>query len=181
MKKNILLVEYNSDTIDAVSQHLHHNMFDITIAGDQTVARALLTKKPFDLVISATLLPKSHGFTLAKYISQNFSDTKVILMCDKIEDEDYRQEGMNSGACEFMEKPLEESTFRKLVMQHLGLAQLDLFGYRSADSTNLLVLPLLDQLEDKPEPREKPGKDDAFDDIIKDVKVDNDPYEIKLD
>ncbi len=181
MKRNILLVEYNSDTIDAVTQHLHHDMFDITIAGDQTVARALLTKKSFDLVISATLLPKSHGFTLAKYISQNFSGTKVMLMCDKIESDDYRHEGINSGACEFLEKPLEESTLRKLVMQHLGLSQLDLFGYRSSDSTNLHVLPLLEKMEDKSESREKPGEDDGFDDIIKDVKVDNDPYEIKLD
>jgi DNA-binding response OmpR family regulator len=180
MKKNILLVEYNSDVIDAINSYLHHDLFEISIAGNDTVARALLAKKQFDLAVVATLLPKSHGFTLCKYIKENFSNTAVILMCDKIEDEQYRKEGIDSGACEFLEKPLDEKVFRKKVMEYLGIKEAALFGDGSGDSTNLHVLPTLDQLKKMKEPEKKPERD-GFDDIIDEVKKNDDPYEIKLD
>jgi DNA-binding NtrC family response regulator len=181
MKKNILVVDHNQDTIEKINQYLHHEIFDVSIAGDQTVARILLEKRHMDLVITAALLPKSHGFTLAKFIVEQYPDMKIIIISDRVEDEDYREEAADCGACEFIEKPLDRDSFRQTVMSHLGLNQSVLFGKQHGDSTNLHVVPLLDQLENQQDNKEKPKDEDSFTSLLDDVKKDSDPYEINLD
>ncbi len=180
MKKHILVVEYNSEVIEQINQYLHNELFDLTIAGDSVVARVLMAKKTFDLVITASMLPKSHGFTLAKYISEHFSHTKIIIICDKFESNEYQQEAFDCGACEIFEKPLKEGPFRQKVMDQLGLNQEAMFGSHSGDSTRIHVLPLLEDLKSNIGD-EKDNQKDEFDDIIKKVEDDSDQFEINLD
>ena len=183
MRKDILVVEYNSDIIDTINEFLRHEIFDITNAGDSIVAKAVLAKKKFDMVITASLLPKSHGFTLAKFIREKYPKIKIIIICDKFGAEEYQKEGYDSGACEIFEKPLKESDFRQKVMDHLGLKPDTLFSEKSTDSTRIHVLPLLDDLKSVPKKSasDKKSQHDDFDDIIKDVQDDSISYEIKLD
>jgi DNA-binding response OmpR family regulator len=180
MKKHILIVEYKSDVIEKINQYLHNELFDLTIAGDAVVAKVLLAKKTFDLVISASMLPKSHGFTLAKYISENFANTKIIVICDKFESKEYQQEAFDCGACEIFEKPLKEVEFRQKVMVQLGLSQDALYGRHSGDSTRIHVLPLLEDLKSNSK-LDKETPKDYFDDILKEVEDDSAQFEIKLD
>jgi DNA-binding response OmpR family regulator len=179
MKKNILIIDHNSDTIDTIKEYLHNDVFDLTVAGDAVVARVLLSKKKFDLVIAAELLPKSHGNTLAKMVSEEFSDTKIMIISSGGGDQQ-RFEALQSGACDYIQKPLEESSFRMKVVNQLGLDQSEIFGVQPGDSTNLMVLPMLDEIRKRTAAKEN-GKEDEFDDIIKDVESDPDSFEINFE
>lgn len=190
MKKNILLVEYDADTIDTIKGFLQHEIFDIAVAGDAAVAHALLKKQTFDLVITEALLPKSHGSTLCEYIVEHFPNTKVIIISEKLKETNERREAVRSGAAEFFEKPLEPVKFRKKIIKLLNIREkTEGSGGSAGDTTNLYVIPLLDEIKsekDKEKDKEK-GKDkdttsstDKFKNILEDMK-ENDSYEIDLE
>jgi len=62
MKKNILLVEYAAPTIDTIKEILSHPIFDITVLNEGDTAKNFLSKKKYDMLITAAMLPKFHGF-----------------------------------------------------------------------------------------------------------------------
>jgi len=175
MKKNILLVEHNTDDVDTIKEILNREMFDITVAGDEKTAKKLLKNQEFHLVITEALLPKSHGFTLSQYISENYPATKVLIISEKLKEVDYKHEALEHGACEFLEKPLNPSQFKEIVSKHLNINKNENMNYKS-ETTKINILPLLDKKKSGEE--EKPGTEDK---IIDDLEKDSHPYEIKLD
>lgn len=181
MIKKILLIEYDQDSVDAIKDLLHHEIFDIAVAGSEAVAKALLAKQHFHLVITEALLPKSHGFNLCKYICDNYPETKVIIISDKLDKKDYKKEAMRHGAADFFEKPLEVPKFRKKVLKSLGIKEP---GQKQDEdvnqTTNLHILPLLDELEAEKE-IEKQSETSKFNAIIEDVKKREPDYQIDLD
>lgn len=180
MKKNILIVDFCTDTIETLKELLHHKIFDITVAGNEEVAKALLKKNTFDMVITETLLPKSHGFILCQYVTENYPDTKVIVMSEKLKKMDYKRDAVNKyGACDFFEKPLDTLKVKKRIYKCLGIkdAFLVALGDTDALSTNIHILPSLEEIE--AEKRKREGKD-SFTDILDDIEKDNE-YQIDLD
>ena len=175
MKKSILLVEHNSDDVDIIREILNKEFFDITIAGDEKTAKNLLKNKEFSLVITEALLPKSHGFTLSQYISENYQATKIIIISAKLKEVDYKHEALEHGACEFLEKPLNPAEFTEIVSKHLNINKKENMKYKS-ETTKINIIPLLDKT--KSEEEEKPKTEDK---IIDDLKKETHPYEIKLD
>jgi DNA-binding NtrC family response regulator len=188
MKKNILLVEYDAETIDTIKEFLQHDIFDIAVAGDAAVAHALLKKQTFDLVITEALLPKSHGSTLCEYIVEHFPKTKVIVISEKLKEINEKREAVRSGAAEFFEKPLNAEKFRKKIIKLLNIREkTEGSGDSAGDTTNLYVLPLLDELKSEKDKDEEKGKDkdtssvtDKIKNILEDMK-EKDSYEIDLE
>jgi DNA-binding NtrC family response regulator len=180
MKKKILLVEHNPDTIDVITEILYLEIFDITVAGDAETAKKLLSKYEFHLVITEALLPKSHGFVLAKYISETFPEVKIIIISEKLKKMDYKREALQHGACEFIERPLDAIKFKKKIVKHLDIKEKDDTGTYHAETTNIHVIPLLDDLKSD---KEKKSGNGNFEDIMKDIKIkeDTDSYKIELD
>jgi len=177
MKKNILLVEHNAEIIDKIKDFLFHEIFDISVAGSQDVAKALLKKKPFDMVITEAMLPKSHGFLLAEYISKNFPHTKIIIIGSKIENTDYQKDARKHGACEYLLKPLEEVTFRSCVSKHLDMkGDFDVQDYPT-ETTRIHVIPLLDDIRSTGKKDDKPPEDNNTNIIQRN----SDSYKIDLD
>ncbi len=149
MKKNILLVEYSSSAIEAIQQILHDKIFEITIARSEESAKDLLKNFRFDLLITETLLPKSHGFILSKYVSEHYPTTKIIIISDKLKQADYKQEALTQhGASDFFEKPLPERLFRKRVLEVLGIDDEELveMAFSSDVTTKLHIIPSLEAL-----------------------------------
>ncbi len=175
MKKNILLVDHNSDDVDIIREILNKEIFNITVAGDEKTAKMLLKKQEFPLVITEALLPKSHGFTLSQYVSENYPAAKIIIISEKLKEVDYKNEALEHGASEFLEKPLNPSQFKEIVSKHLNINKKEHMQYKS-ETTKINILPLLDKKKSKEE--NKPEKEDK---IIDDLKKDSHPYEIKLD
>jgi len=150
MKKKILLVEYNSSAIGKIRQILHHKIFDITVATSQEKARDLLKNFHFDLLITETLLPKSHGFILSKYVSENYPGTKIIIISEKLKEIDYKHEAITKhGASDFFEKPLKEKEFKKKVLEVLNIKETDLKDTdESSDvTTRIHKIPSVEELE----------------------------------
>lgn len=179
MNKEILIVEYSPDTIDSIKEMLYHEIFEISVAGTAEVAKALLAKKRFDLVIVEALLPKSHGFDLSEYISKNNPNTNVVIISDKLKKLDYKKEAKRHGACDFFEKPLDPAKFKSRMLKHLGITSPSEPNASPGETTKIHVLPLLDQL-DIPESEFKKTDSREFDDIIKKIK-ETDSYKIDLE
>lgn len=149
MKKNILLVEYSSSAIESIQRILHDKIFDITIARSEELAKDLLKNFRFDLVITETLLPKSHGFILSKYVSEHYPTAKIIIISEKLKQADYKQEALTQhGASDFFEKPLPERLFRKRVLEILGIDEEEMaeMAFSSDVTTKLHILPSLEEL-----------------------------------
>jgi len=180
MKNKILLVDYNPDTIDFIKEILNREIFDITVAGDADTAKKLLDKHEFNLVITEALLPKSHGLILCKYVSETYPHTKVIMISEKLKEMDYKREALQHGASDFIEKPFDVTKFRKKVLKHLDIKEKGDNGTFHAETTNIHVIPLLDQLSSE---KEKDSKDNQLDEIEKDLKIreHTDSYKIDLD
>ena len=70
MSKNILLVEYDESTILSIKDIFHPPAFEVVIAGDGETAKQLLRDRHFDLMITAAMLPRFHGFNLALALAQ---------------------------------------------------------------------------------------------------------------
>ena len=154
-------------------------MFDITVACTAGVARTRLAKKRFDLVIVEALLPKSHGFDLSEFISQNYKNTNVIIISDKLKKLDYKKEARRHGACDFFEKPLDPVKFNSRVLKHLGISSpSEQSSISPGETTKIHVLPLLSELN-LPEEEFKKSDSEEFDDIIKKIKKDTNSYNIR--
>ena len=68
MKKTILLVEYDNPVIESIADLFGGEDFDFSKVEDGEAAKKILEKKRFDLVITAAMLPKFHGFYLSQHI-----------------------------------------------------------------------------------------------------------------
>jgi DNA-binding NtrC family response regulator len=197
MKKNILLVEYDLETSDNIREFMHHEAAEITVAGDASSAKALLEKQDFQLVVTEALLPKSHGFTLCKYIYERYPGTRVIIIGDKHAMKDYKREAARYGACEFVEKPLNYKKFKKKILNLLDIGEETKNNETNGQvNTNIFVLPPLDELKapagndnesnGQSEAKNQPGKkektdSDKFKNVIEEVKKSQDSYKIDLE
>ena len=180
MKKKILLVEYSSSTIGKIRQILHHKIFDITVAQSEEVARDLLGNFRFDLLITETLLPKSHGFILSKYVSKNYPGTKIIIIGEKLKKVDYKDEAINKhGASDFFEKPLKEKELKKKILEVLNINEKDLLGMNESFdiTTKVHKIPTLEELEAA---KKKSEKEETPEEISKE-KNNTSIIEIDLD
>ncbi len=179
--KKILVVHYTSEVIEKINDYLSLDELELTIAQDATEALTLLANNSFDMMITASLLPKFHGFTLAKYVHDTFPHTIIIILCDQLEDEHYLQEGYKSGANEMLEKTVKGYVLQEKVLAHLGLNLASYYDSNEGNSTRIDLKPLLYNLKSVREGKTPVQEDQSFKNILKDVANETDPFEIKLD
>ncbi|MCU0289922.1 MAG: response regulator [Acidobacteria bacterium] len=149
MKKIILLVENDQSSIEIIQKILHDKIFRITVAQSDEMARDLLKNTRFDLLITETQLPKSHGFILSKFVSERYPSVKIIIISEKLKQDEYKLEAITQhGAHEFFEKPLPDRAFRKKALDLMGIDDKKLMdiSFSSEASTKQHVLPTLEEL-----------------------------------
>lgn len=149
MKKNILLVEYSTAAIETIQKILHEKVFEITIARSEETAKNFLKQFTFDLLITEILLPKSNGLILAKFVADNYANTKIIIISERLKQADYKHKAIKLyGASDFIEKPLPEKVFRNKVLEILKIDEKELHELdRVSDmTTKLHILPTLEEL-----------------------------------
>lgn len=149
MKKNILLVENSQESIEIIQNILNHKIFRFTVARNEETAKDLLKHSRFDLLITETLLPKSHGFILSKYVSEHYPSTRIVIISDQLNQAEYKQEAITQhGASDFFEKPLPERFFRKRSLELMGLddTRLEAMSFSSDAATKQHILPTLEEI-----------------------------------
>jgi TonB family protein len=186
MNKRILLVEYASSTIEIISEMLSHPIFTITIVNEGDAAKQKLTEDTFDLLITAAMLPKFHGFNLSQYTAENYPDTRIVIISEIYKGMDYKHQAMTQyKADDFFEKPFDKETFKNRVFELLQVRDEDL----SEDTLTEPIenppedtkkVPTMQKLEEE-EGSKKMTSEDLFGDIIEAVQEGEAAYEIKLD
>ena len=119
-EKKILIVDYDSRSLDALAQLFEPFRFQVIKASDgQTAYEKFKLEEP-DLVILEAILPKLHGFDLTKKISQETKGrVPVVIVTGLYRGPQYKHEALTSfGAADYFEKPYEGE---KLVQACLSL------------------------------------------------------------
>jgi DNA-binding response OmpR family regulator len=118
--KKILIVDYDSNSLDSMAKIFEPYEFQIIKATDGLSAYDLFQREKPDLVILEAMLPKLHGFDLAKKISnESKGKVPVIIVTGLYRGPVYRNEALNYlGASEYFEKPIDEA---KIVESALNL------------------------------------------------------------
>jgi len=174
IKKSILLVEYDESTIKLIKDICPDHLFDITLAHDGETAKRILAGRRFDLMITAAMLPRFHGFNLSLAAATEQPGIKIIIISGIYKGVDYRHQALTQyRADDFIEKPLDREKLQQKVIDLLGLTAKDLELPTDA-STNI---PIFGSAAPKPPPPPRaaptPGQEnqqlsseDIFADII---------------
>jgi TonB family protein len=172
MTKNILLVEYDEATINIIKEILPPPMFEVAVANDGETAKRKLASKNFDMMITAAMLPRFHGFNLALAVAQENPLIKIIIISAIYKGFYYKHQATSQyRADDFFEKPLEKEIFKKRVLELLNISANDLKPAATAATTKV---PLFDtakiQTAGKSADEEKQlSSDDIFGDLIKNI------------
>lgn len=183
MKKKILLVEYAAASIDIIKEILSPPVFEITVANEGYTAKEYLAEKSFDLMITAAMLPKFHGFNLSMYAGENYPAMKIIIISEIYKGMDYKHQATTIyKANDFFEKPFDKKIFKDRVFELLEINKEDLEQSSKETTTqepfsDTKKIPTIKKLEEK---GKKLTSEDLFGDIIEKVH-DVPTYEIKLD
>ncbi len=173
MKKNILLVEYDDSTIETIKEILSPPIFNISLAEDGEAAKKLLKDNKFNLVITAAMLPKFHGFQLSQYIAENFPETYIIIISGVYKGIEYKQQALSQfKANAFLEKPINKIELKDNILDILDLNKKDLETDLIKDKTQIAKfdtekIPKIQ--EDQEVEKNEFTSDDLFADIIEKV------------
>ncbi len=172
MNINILIVEYDIKTIDEIKAAFPYSSFNFKIAEDGLKAKEVLETENFDLVITAAMLPKFHGFQLSQFLSEKYSDIKIIIISGIYKGVDYRHQALTQfKADDFFEKPLDIELLKKRVIELLDLDIDELSRSNSIkDKKALTDTAKVPIYQKQKEEDKKLTSDDIFGDIIKDVE-----------
>ena len=122
MKKSVLIVDFDPDSLAEIRGVLDHPIFTLTEASDGEAAQKLLSKKRFDLAIFEVVLPRVHGFALSQWIAEKYAGTKRIIISGLYKGDPYRERALSeAGADDYLEKPLKKSKLREAVSRLLAI------------------------------------------------------------
>jgi len=173
MTKNILLVEYDEPTINVMKELFQPPVFEVAVASDGEIAKRLLNSRQFDLMVTAAMLPRFHGFNLALAVAQDHPGMKIIIISAIYKGLEYRHQAITQyRANDFFEKPLEKEKFKKRVLELLNMSASDLGTVARAATTQI---PVFDTTK-IPAPKfdddeaDKLSSADIFGDIIQKIE-----------
>ncbi|MGE5343741.1 MAG: protein kinase domain-containing protein [Candidatus Omnitrophota bacterium] len=127
MKKKILLVEYARSTIEIIKETLNSPIFQIKIVGDGEAAKKCLAEDFFDLIITAAMLPKFHGFNLSLHVASNYPGMKILILSSTYKGNEYKRQAIDAyKADDFFEVPFDREQLKERIIQLLNLTDNDL-------------------------------------------------------
>lgn len=104
-KKQLLFLEEEGYVIDRVNEILENfPQFEITRLQDAKLARALLSEKSFDVVITAIYLHGASGLELSFTAREKNKDACVIILTG-LDNADLAAKAVTEGAFDFIIKP----------------------------------------------------------------------------
>ena len=118
MKKPILLVDNNVDTLKILTLILQGEGYAIDTALDGEKALTKVSEQPPQLILLDLMLPKLNGIDVCRRLKQNDStrDIPVIIMTAKSKDE-ARKGAASAGANSYLLKPFDPGELVEQVKQ----------------------------------------------------------------
>lgn len=118
MKKRILIVEDNVALSQIQKDWLCREGYDVTTAMDETVARRLLRKEEFDLILSDVRLPQGNGIALLEWINKEKMDIPFVIMTEYASVTD-AVKAIKMGAKDYLAKPVFHEQLVEMVKELL--------------------------------------------------------------
>lgn len=131
MEYNILVVEDEKNILDVIKAYLDKEGYNVLAAYDGEEALQLFNSLDIHLVILDLMIPKISGEDVCKTI-RNTSDVPIIMVTAKA-DEDFRIDGLNMGADDYITKPFSP---RELVSRVKALLRRSYKGKPMAEVFN---------------------------------------------
>ncbi|MBX2880315.1 MAG: response regulator [Granulosicoccus sp.] len=119
----ILVVDDDSDQRWMVETYLQKHGFDVVSAENGVAMRARLEEREFDIVLLDVTMPGEDGFTLAKFLRENYT-IGIIMLTASTELVD-RVLGLELGADDYMTKPFEPRELMARIKSLVRRLQLD--------------------------------------------------------
>ncbi len=117
-EKKILIVDYEKKSIVALeSLFLPYSLQVVTATDGQSAYEKFVEEKP-DIVLLEPMLPKMHGFELAKKIREDSEgETPIIIVTALYKGPQYKNEAIKSlGVAEYFEKPYNNEALLNAVL-----------------------------------------------------------------
>jgi DNA-binding NtrC family response regulator len=105
-KTKVLLVDDEVEFVSALSERLHLRGYDVRTANNALEALALVYKEPPDVIILDLRIPGMDGIETLKTVKK-FDSTIEVIMLTGHGDVRSVEEGMKSGAFEYIMKPVD--------------------------------------------------------------------------
>jgi two-component system OmpR family response regulator len=123
---SILVVDDHQDIRDPLAIYLRRHGAKVSTAIDAQLARTLLAKNRFDLIVLDIMLPGENGLSLCKYIYEQIG-TPVILLT-AMASASNRVEGLETGADDYVVKPFDPTELIARIRTVLRRTQLSQRG-----------------------------------------------------
>lgn len=117
-EKKILIVDYDKKSIEALKNIFSpYNLQVITATDGQSAYEKFVEEKP-DIILLEPMLPKLHGFELAKKIrEESEGETPIIIVTALYKGSQYKNDAIKSlGVVEYFEKPYNDETLLNAVL-----------------------------------------------------------------
>lgn len=118
MKKRILIVEDNVALSQIQKDWLCREGYDVMTAMDETVARRLLRKEEFDLILSDVRLPQGDGISLLEWINKEKMDIPFVIMTEYASVTD-AVKAIKMGAKDYLAKPVFHEQLVEMIKELL--------------------------------------------------------------
>jgi DNA-binding response OmpR family regulator len=115
----ILLVEDEVVVTQFIQKGIEAEGYDLRVAYDGLMGRAVFDQQPFDVVILDVNLPGLNGFELCHYIKQH-SPRQPVLLLTALDGMQDKEDGFGDGADDYLVKPF---AFRELLLRIRALAR----------------------------------------------------------
>jgi PAS domain S-box-containing protein len=109
----ILIVDDNEDVRALYKTVLESSGYEVQTAGNGKEALDQIERQHPDMVVSDIMMPEMDGFQLCRKMKSNddLKDIPVVLFTVTYTDPDDRKLAMEVGACRYIVKPMDASTF----------------------------------------------------------------------
>lgn len=124
MEKKILIIDDEKNLLKVLSDFLTRNGFQVQTAQEGGKGIDLYQKEHFDVVVLDLKLPDIDGVELLKELQKINSLLKVVVLTGYSEVKTYLAT-MESGACEYMSKPVDLELFKDVIDQILKTKPVD--------------------------------------------------------
>lgn len=118
MKKRILIVEDNVTLSQIQKDWLCREGYEVATAMDESVARRLLRKENFDLILSDVRLPQGDGISLLGWINKEKRDIPFVIMTEYASVPD-AVKAIRLGAKDYLSKPVFHEQLVEMVRELL--------------------------------------------------------------
>ncbi|HJM82965.1 MAG TPA: response regulator [Nitrospinota bacterium] len=114
-KQAILLVDDDEVQLAWSKKILVHHGYKVDIARSAEKGLELISKQPYDLIVSDLMMPGMSGIDFVREIGSFEKDYKVVLMTGHADVDTFIESVYGLGALEYIVKPIDGKDFIEIV------------------------------------------------------------------